>query len=75
MKEDKYSYGTCHVCGEAIAIPGHDRFYCERCGKWLPHPKNHSNERLSKPDNTERVVRVWRLPDSQLTLDLQGGES
>jgi hypothetical protein len=81
MHETQYPYGPCHLCGGAIAIPGHELatpalrscYYCERCGKWLSHPKHHDNER--KTANTEKSVCVFRLPKSQLTLDLKGGES
>jgi hypothetical protein len=71
MHENQYPYGPCHQCGGAIAIPGHDRYYRDRGREWLPHPKNH---RESKPINTDKSVRVFRLPESQLTIDLQGGE-
>ncbi len=71
MKENYY-FGTCHICGNGIDIPGHDRYHCSHCRKWLPHPKNHDRE--PKSLNPDKPVHVFRLPKSQLTLDLQGGE-
>jgi hypothetical protein len=63
------NYGNCPVCGGTITIPGLDRSYCSNCRKWQIAEASVKPENLSKPKKSI----VYRLPQSQLSLDWQGG--